>query len=170
LEAEGAQVDVCALPPGAGETKQGLDDFLCDATPDDLKDRPHIPLTHKRFERTAKKAQARDRFGKPTRTPVRRGKKLADLLARVFPIPRAIVEKIILEGLTLLAGKPKLGKSRFMLDIAIAVACGGKALGHLPADAGPVLYISLEDPERRLQSRITDIEQVLREKNSFILC
>jgi hypothetical protein len=154
LEAEGAQLDVCALGPGPGETKQGLDDFLCDATPDDLKERPHIPLTHKRFERAAKKAQARDSFGKPKRTPVRRGKKLADLLARVFPIPRAIVEKIILEGLMLLAGKPKLGKSRLMLDIAIAVACGGKALGHLPVDAGPVLYISLEDPERRLQARI----------------
>jgi len=154
LEAEGAQVDVCALGNGPGGTKQGLDDFLCDATTDDLKGRPHIPLTHKRFERVAKKAQARDSFGKPKRTPVRRGKKLADLMAKVFQTPRAIVEKIILEGAMLLAGKPKLGKSRLMLDIAIAVACGGKALGHLPVDAGPVLYISLEDPERRLQSRI----------------
>lgn len=154
LEAEGAHVNVCALGPGPGETKQGLDDFLCDASVDDLKARPHIDLTHKRFERAAKKAQARDNFGQPKRTPVRRGKKLADLLARVFSMPRAVVEKIILEGLMLLAGKPKLGKSRLMLDIAIAVACGGKALGHLPVDAGPVLYISLEDPERRLQARI----------------
>jgi hypothetical protein len=154
LEAEGAEVDVCALGNGPGETKQGLDDFLCDATTDDLKGRPHIPLTHARFAKAAKKAQARDSFGKPKRTPVRRGKKLAELLAKVFPVPRAIVEKMILEGLMLLAGKPKLGKSRLMLDIAVAVACGGKALGHLPVDAGPVLYISLEDPERRLQARI----------------
>jgi hypothetical protein len=153
LEAEGAEVDVCALNSGAGGTKQGLDDYLCAHTTDDLKGRPHIPLTHPKFERAAKKAQARDNFGKPMRTPVRRGKKLADLMARVFPIPRAIVEKIILEGAMLLAGKPKLGKSRLMLDIAIAVACGGKALGHLPVDPGPVLYISLEDPERRLQAR-----------------
>jgi hypothetical protein len=114
LEAEGAQVDVCALGNGPGETKQGLDDFLCEQTTDDLKGRPHIPLTHKRFERAAKKAQARDSFGKPVRTPVRRGKKLTDLLAKVFPTPRAIVEKIILEGLMLLAGKPKLGKSRLV--------------------------------------------------------
>lgn len=167
LEAEGAQVDVCALGNGPGETKQGLDDFLCKATPDDLKGRPHIPLTHKRFERAAKKAQARDHFGKPKRTPVRRGKKLADLMAKVFPTPRAIVEKIILEGLMLLAGKPKLGKSRLMLDIAIAVACGGKALGHLPVDAGPVLYISLEDPERRLQSRIQTMLTGCRAPENF---
>jgi hypothetical protein len=97
--------------------------------------------------------QARQRRGNPTPPPVRRGKKLADLLAKVFPTPRVIVDKLLLEGLTLLAGKPKLGKSRLMLDIAIAVACGGKALGHLPVDAGPVLYLSLEDPERRLQAR-----------------
>ena len=167
LEAEGAQVDVCALGNGPGETKQGLDDFLCDATTDDLKGRPHIPLTHKRFERAAKKRQARDDFGKPLRTPVRRGKKLADLLAHVFPTPRAIVEKIILEGAMLLAGKPKLGKSRLMLDIAIAVACGGKALGHLPVDAGPVLYISLEDPERRLQSRIQTLLTGCRAPGNF---
>jgi hypothetical protein len=44
LEAEGAEVKVCALGNGPGETKQGLDDFLCDATTDDLKGRPHIPL------------------------------------------------------------------------------------------------------------------------------
>ena len=60
LEAEGAQVDVCALGNGPGETKQGLDDFLCEATTDDLKGRPHIPLTHERFAKAAKKAQARD--------------------------------------------------------------------------------------------------------------
>jgi hypothetical protein len=167
LEAEGAEVDVCALGNGPGETKQGLDDFLCDATTDDLKGRPHIPLTHARFAKAAKKIQARDHFGKPKRTPVRRGKKLADLLAKVFPIPRAIVEKMILEGLMLLAGKPKLGKSRLMLDIAIAVACGGKALGHLPVDAGPVLYISLEDPERRLQSRIQTMLTGCRAPENF---
>ena len=51
LEAEGAQVDVCALGNGPGETKQGLDDFLCEATTDDLKGRPHIPLTHRALPR-----------------------------------------------------------------------------------------------------------------------
>jgi AAA domain len=154
LEAEGAIVNVCALGLGAGGTKQGLDDFLCEAGVEELKARPHITLEHERFDRARKKAQARDAFGHPTRTPVKRGKKLAELMKKVFPAPRAVVDKVILEGLTLLAGKPKLGKSRLMLDIAIAVACGGKALGHLPVDPGPVLYISLEDPERRLQGRI----------------
>jgi hypothetical protein len=167
LEAEGAVVTICALSPGPGQTKQGLDDYLLSATAADLKDRPHITLDHKRFARIRAKEQARDTYGKGPRQPVRRGKKLADLLAKVFPTPRAIVEKMILEGAMLLAGKPKLGKSRLMLDIAVAVACGGKALGHLPVDPGPVLYISLEDPERRLQARVQTLLAGCRAPENF---
>jgi hypothetical protein len=55
LEAEGAQVIVCKLSNGAGETKQGLDDFLCLQTTDDLKALPYLALTDKRFQR--KKSQ-----------------------------------------------------------------------------------------------------------------
>ncbi len=57
------------------------------------------------------------------------------------------------EGLTLLAGKPKLGKSWLALSVALAVAAGGVALGTYPVAQGEVLYLALEDNERRLQSR-----------------
>jgi hypothetical protein len=60
-------------------------------------------------------------------------------------------------GLTLLAGKPKSGKSWLAYAVAIAVAAGGRALGSVPVEAGDVLYLSLEDGSRRLQDRLNII-------------
>src|SRR5205809_658031 len=58
------------------------------------------------------------------------------------------------EGLTILAGKPKIGKSWWLLDVCLAVATGDVALHHAPVDRGAVLYLALEDTERRLQTRL----------------
>jgi hypothetical protein len=58
------------------------------------------------------------------------------------------------EGLTLLAGAPKLGKSWLALNVATAVAYGGTALDKIGVDRGEVLYLALEDPPRRLQRRL----------------
>jgi hypothetical protein len=91
------------------------------------------------------------------RIPVLRGRKVSTLLQKEFPPVHAVVPGVILEGLQLMVGKPKFGKSRLMLDIAVAVACGGNALGTLDVEPGPALYISLEDPERRLQQRFLSL-------------
>ncbi len=77
----------------------------------------------------------------------------ADLQGRVFPPIKWIVPGILPEGLTLLAGKPKLGKSWLALDIAVAVASGGSVLGR-ECEPGPVLCLALEDNQRRLQRRL----------------
>jgi Domain of unknown function (DUF3854) len=69
LEGEEAAIQVCAIPPGPGQTKQGLDDYLCVHRRDELEALPHISLLHKRFERVRKKAQARENFGKPMARP-----------------------------------------------------------------------------------------------------
>ena len=45
-----------------------------------------------------------------------------DLMALELPNPRPAVQGLIPEGLTLLAGKPKTGKSWLALQIALAVA------------------------------------------------
>jgi hypothetical protein len=91
------------------------------------------------------------------KTPLMRGKKAADLLRQTFDPPHEIIPGVLFEGLTAFVGKPKVGKSRCLLALAVAVASGGKALGSLPVDPGDVLYISLEDHERRLQKRIRDL-------------
>src|SRR5207249_4395037 len=71
--------------------------------------------------------------------------------------PNFAVPGILPEGLTLLAGKPKTGKSWFAFGNAIAVASGGRALGCIPVDRGDVLYLALEDTQRRLQQRLKAI-------------
>ena len=81
----------------------------------------------------------------------------AELMACDFPEPRWAVPGIIAEGLTLLAGAPKVGKSWLALGLGVAVATGGKALGALDVTAGDVLYMALEDPPRRLQERLTKV-------------
>jgi 5S rRNA maturation endonuclease (ribonuclease M5)/biotin operon repressor len=78
----------------------------------------------------------------------------ADLMAKDFPEQRYAVEGLLSEGVTIFAGKPKLGKSWCGLGIALAVASGGKALGSIPVEQGNVLYLALEDGQRRLKKRL----------------
>ena len=63
------------------------------------------------------------------------------------------VPGIIAEGVTVLAGAPKVGKSWLVLGCALAVAAPGSAFGKLWCEARPVFYLALEDGDRRLQER-----------------
>jgi len=76
-----------------------------------------------------------------------------DLLKAVFPEPRWAVPGIIPEGLVVLAGRPKVGKSWLALQIAVAVGTGGRVLDTV-VERGRVLYLALEDSPRRLQGRL----------------
>jgi hypothetical protein len=90
--------------------------------------------------------------------PPRRTAWTADeLMAAEFPPPRWAVPGLIAEGVNLLAGPPKVGKSWLSLGLALNVAAGTAALGTVPVMAGPVLYLALEDTPRRLQSRMGKI-------------
>lgn len=78
----------------------------------------------------------------------------AELMGMTFPEPRWAVDGIIPEGLSLLVGSPKVGKSWLSLNIAAAVGSGGRALGKIQVVHGDALYLALEDPQRRLQQRL----------------
>ncbi len=80
-----------------------------------------------------------------------------ELLTKVFPKPKYAVDGLLPEGLTVLVGKPKLGKSWLGIGIAVAVASGGKALGTISVDKGNVLLLALEDGARRLQNRLDGV-------------
>jgi len=81
----------------------------------------------------------------------------AALATTVFdPIKTAVLGYIV-EGLTILAGRPKAGKSYLALNIAYAIAIGGSVLGA-KVEQGDVLYLALEDNLRRLQSRLDQME------------
>ncbi len=76
-----------------------------------------------------------------------------DLLARKFQPVRWLAQGLVAEGLFLLAGRPKTGKSWLALQLAHAVAGGGDFLGRRTTRAG-ALVLALEDNERRLQRRL----------------
>src|SRR4051794_3437444 len=78
----------------------------------------------------------------------------AELSHKDFPELVEHVIGIIVEGFGIVAGSPKLGKSFFMLVIALAVSAGGYAFGRIKCEPRPVLLLALEDSERRLQTRI----------------
>jgi len=74
--------------------------------------------------------------------------------AQEFPPLRFAIPPLIPEGFTLLIGAPKIGKSWLVLYLLLAAAAGGAALGQLPVGpARPVLYLALEDSDRRMQDR-----------------
>jgi AAA domain/Bifunctional DNA primase/polymerase, N-terminal len=96
-----------------------------------------------------------DRAQTKTTAPV--GITMETLKMMTFPPLKYVVPEILVEGLTLLAGKPKVGKSWLLLHAAIAVARGGFTLGTLHCIEGDVLYCALEDSPRRMQSRGTKL-------------
>jgi hypothetical protein len=71
-----------------------------------------------------------------------------------FPPLKYAIDLLIPEGLTLLVGPPKAGKSWLTLGLLLAAASGGLALGGIKAaPARRVLYLALEDGDRRMQDR-----------------
>jgi hypothetical protein len=71
-----------------------------------------------------------------------------------FPPLAYAVPGIVPEGLVLKVGAPKIGKSWLVLSHALAAASGGVTLDAIPVGPPrPVLYLALEDGDRRLQQR-----------------
>ncbi|WP_020657270.1 AAA family ATPase [Amycolatopsis benzoatilytica] len=77
----------------------------------------------------------------------------AELMREEFPPVKWAVPGLLAEGVNLLAGAPKLGKSWMSLGLAASIANGEPALGSIAVERGPVLYCALEDTGRRLQRR-----------------
>ncbi len=81
------------------------------------------------------------------------------LMKMDFPEPKWIIPSTIPEGLTIVSGRPKVGKSIFSLNLAISVATGGMALGKIRVEKTGVLYLALEDTLKRLKKRFGTVLQ-----------
>ena len=77
---------------------------------------------------------------------------IRDLLTRTWPEPPWAVPGLLPVGLTVLAGRPKIGKSWLALQLVQYVTTGGVFLGR-KVDRGSCLYLALEDPPGRLAER-----------------
>ncbi len=89
-----------------------------------------------------------------------RGMTCGELLDTDFPPPQWIVPDLLVSGLTILAGAPKLGKSWLALALGAAVGIGGAVLGRYRVEKRGALYLALEDPPRRLKDRLEKIGAV----------
>jgi hypothetical protein len=82
---------------------------------------------------------------------------IRDLLAEPDDAVSWIVEEILpAGGLSVLAGKPKGGKSTLGRAIALRVSRGESVLG-CRTTAGPVVYIGLEDPRRVTKAHLRQL-------------
>lgn len=96
--------------------------------------------------------------------------RLPELMGLDLPAPRWAIPGLLSEGLSILAGKPKLGKSWMALNLALTVAAGGKALGNIRVQSGDVIYLALEDRLRRIRDRARKVLGGLKEEPPGRLC
>jgi hypothetical protein len=80
-----------------------------------------------------------------------------ELMKKTIPETVWAIPGILPEGCAILSGKPKMGKSIASMNFAIAISLGGKVFGKIAVKQGPVLYLALEDTQRRLQQRINQM-------------
>ena len=83
-------------------------------------------------------------------------KSAADIGSMSFPEPTFVLKGVLPPGLSMFAGKPKGGKSFFLLELNLAVATGRPYLGRETLQ-GSVLYFALEDNARRIQWRLNQL-------------
>ena len=72
-----------------------------------------------------------------------------DLQNRTYEPTHFLVDELIPEGLHILAGAPKIGKSWLALWLCLCVA-QGQPLWNFAVTQGEVLYLSLEDSFQRM--------------------
>lgn len=94
---------------------------------------------------------------KPSPSPLGPGISLSDLIALKMPEAKFVIDGLMPEGFSLLASRPKMGKSWLCLQAAIGVGAGLACLGAVSVEPRPVLYLALEDTRRRLKSRAAKI-------------
>ena len=83
------------------------------------------------------------------------------LVDKRLPETKFCVETLLPQGLCILGGSPKVGKSWLVLDLCIHIAKGEPMWG-LPVTQGETLYLCLEDSERRIQERLNTITDDVR--------
>ena len=81
-----------------------------------------------------------------------------DLQNRTYTPTPFLVDELIPEGLHILAGAPKIGKSWLALWLCLCVA-QGQTLWNFTTTQGEVLYLSLEDSFQRIQTRLFDLTE-----------
>ena len=89
-----------------------------------------------------------------------------EIMTTVYKPSEFAVDGLIAQGLYILAGAPKVGKSWLALDLCLSIAKGEKVLGRTVSQ-GKTLYLCLEDSYERIQKRLYEITDEPTEKLFF---
>ena len=81
-----------------------------------------------------------------------------DLQNRTYEPTPFLVDELIPEGLHILAGAPKIGKSWLALWLCLCIS-QGQPLWNFATTQGEALYLSLEDSFQRIQTRLFDLTE-----------
>ena len=90
----------------------------------------------------------------------------ATLMSMPLHPPNFVVDTLLSQGLHILAGSPKVGKSWLALWLAVTVA-KGEPVWNLPVSQGTTLYLCLEDSQLRIQNRLFEITEA---PSSVLFC
>ena len=82
----------------------------------------------------------------------------ATLMSRPMQPLNFVVDSLLSQGLHILAGSPKVGKSWLALWLSVTVARGDPVWG-MPTKGGTTLYLALEDSALRIQNRLYEITE-----------
>ena len=90
----------------------------------------------------------------------------AALMSQPLRPPGFVVDSLLSQGLHILAGSPKVGKSWLALWLAVMVA-KGEPVWDMATRQGHTLYLSLEDSVLRIQNRLFEITEDAPESVHF---
>lgn len=78
------------------------------------------------------------------------------LLEMRLPPSKFCIDTLLPQGISMLGGAPKTGKSWLVLDWCVRIAKGEPVWGFR-SKRGTTLYLCLEDPLRRVQERLCQL-------------
>ena len=90
----------------------------------------------------------------------------AALMSQPLRPPDFVVDSLLSQGLHILAGSPKVGKSWLVLWLAVMVA-KGEPVWDMATRQGHTLYLCLEDSVLRIQNRLFEITEDAPESVHF---
>lgn len=88
------------------------------------------------------------------------------LMEMKLPPTKFCVETLLPQGISILGGAPKIGKSWMVLDLCVRIA-KGDTIWNLSTRKGTTLYLCLEDPLNRIQQRLCMLTDEVPENAYF---
>lgn len=125
-----------------------------------------VSPAERKSETTAKTKRRNKSVKENEKLTVIDGETLMDM--RLEPTAYA-VKTFLPQGLCILGGAPKIGKSWLVLDLCVRIA-KGEAIWNMETKRGTALYLCLEDSYARIQERLNSITDEVPPNIFFAVC